>query len=84
MTDKKFRRVSLDLSRSAFDRLTALEEITEYSKVDMIRDALRLYEYLVRQSAKGSKIQCVSPDGDVTEVIATSLPTPANEELIPA
>ena len=79
---KKFRRISLDLSLSAFDRLTALENITEQSKADLIRDALRLYEYLVKQSLKGSTIQCVSPNGDVTEVFATSLPSPAHDDML--
>ena len=87
MTDaKKKVRISLDLSRSAFERLSALETVSDCdSKADLIRDALRLYEYLVRQSLKGSRIQCVSPEGDVTEVFATSLPLPANDDmLVPA
>jgi hypothetical protein len=83
MDSKKKIRISLDLSRSAFDRLTALESVTDCdSKADMLRDALRLYEYLVRQSLKGSKIQCVSLDGTVTEVFATSLPTPADNDML--
>jgi hypothetical protein len=82
--EKKKTRISLDLSQSAFDRLTALESVTDASsKADLIREALRLYEYLVKQSVKGAKIQCVSPNGEVTEVFATSLPTP-NDELVPA
>ena len=59
------------------------EKVTDCdSKADLIRDALRLYEYLVRQSLKGSKIQCVSTEGDVTEVFATSLPTPVNDDML--
>jgi hypothetical protein len=82
MEKGKKTRISLDLSQSAFDRLTSLESITDASsKADLIREALRLYEYLVRQSIKGSKIQCVSPGGDVTEVFATSLPMPAQEPV---
>jgi hypothetical protein len=80
---KRKTRISLDLSRVAFDRLTNLETLVDAdSKADLIRDALRLYEYLVKQSLRGSRIQCVSPDGIVTEVFATSLPTPANEEAL--
>jgi hypothetical protein len=84
MTDiKRKTRISLDLSRVAFERLSNLETLVDAdSKADVIRDALRLYEYLVRQSLRGSRIQCVSQEGVVTEVFATSLPTPANEEAL--
>jgi hypothetical protein len=78
---KKKTRISLDLSRTAFERLTVLETLTDAnSKADLIREALRLYEFLVKQSLKGATIQCVSPDGAIKEVFATSLPTPATEE----
>ena len=51
MEKGKKTRISLDLSPSAFDRLSSLELITDSSsKADLIREALRLYEYLVRQS----------------------------------
>jgi hypothetical protein len=80
---KRKTRISLDLSRVAFDRLSNLETLVDAdSKADLIRDALRLYEYLVKQSLRGSRIQCVSQEGVVTEVFATSLPTPANEEAL--
>ena len=70
-------RISLDLSQSAFDRLEALETLADTSsKVDLIRDALRLYEYLVKQSLKGATVQCVAPDGTITVIVATSLPAP--------
>lgn len=83
---KKKTRISLDLSQAAFERLTALESMTDVdSKADLIRDALRMYEYLVKQTLKGAKIQCVLPTGEVTEIFTTSLPAPANEEtLVPA
>ena len=80
---KRKTRISLDLSRVAFERLSNLETLVDAdSKADLIRDALRLYEYLVKQSLKGSRLQCVSPDGTVTEVFTTSLPTPVNEEAL--
>lgn len=81
MTDiKRKTRISLDLSRVAFDRLSVLEVLVDAdSKADLIRDALRLYEYLVNQSLKGSRIQCVSREGTTTEVFATSLPLPLND-----
>jgi hypothetical protein len=84
MTSPKEKvRISLDLSRAAFDRLSALEGLTEScSKADLLRDALRLYEYLVKQSLKGSRIQCVSPSGEITSVFATSIPTPVDEEAL--
>jgi hypothetical protein len=80
---KRKTRISLDLSRVAFDRLSNLETLVDAdSKADLIRDALRLYEYLVKQSLRGSRIQCVSQESVVTEVFATSLPAPANEEAL--
>jgi hypothetical protein len=83
MEKGKKTRISLDLSQSAFGRLEDLESVTDAnSKADLIREALRLYEYLVKQSIKGSKVQCVAPDGSVTEVFATSLPTPAQENSL--
>jgi len=85
MADKNKIRISLDLSRSAFDRLSALEQTTEASsKADLIRDALRLYEYLVRQAAKGAKVQCVMPTGETVEVFATSFPTPVDTDMVHA
>jgi hypothetical protein len=80
---KRKTRISLDLSRAAFERLSNLETLVDAdSKADLIRDALRLYEYLVKQSLRGSRIQCVSQEGMITEVFATSLPSPANEEAL--
>ena len=80
---KRKTRISLDLSRVAFDRLSNLETLVDAdSKADLIRDALRLYEYLVKQSLRGARIQCVLPDGTVTNVFATSLPAPASEEAL--
>jgi hypothetical protein len=83
MQKKKKIRISLDLSQAAFERLAVLESMTDVdSKADVIRDALRMYEYLVRQAVKGCKIQCVSPTGEITEVFATSLPTAVSEDAL--
>jgi hypothetical protein len=85
MADKNKIRISLDLSRPAFDRLSVLEQTTEAtSKADLIRDALRLYEYLVRQSLKGARVQCVMPTGETIEVFATSFPTPTDVDAVHA
>ena len=83
---KRKTRISLDLSETAFKRLSMLESLTDAdSKADLIREALRLYEFLVKESLKGSTIQCVSPEGVVREIFSTSLPTPESEEmLVPA
>ena len=85
MADKNKIRISLDLSRPEFDRLSVLEQTTEAtSKADLIRDALRLYEYLVRQSLKGARVQCVMPTGETIEVFATSFPTPTDVDAVHA
>jgi hypothetical protein len=74
---KKKIRISLDLSPRDFERLAELENLTgSETKVEVLREALRLYEYLVRQSLRGAKIKSEMPTGDVTELFVSSLPTP--------
>jgi len=76
-TSKKIR-ISLDLSGRDFERLTELEHLTESeTKAEVLREALRLYEFLVRQSLRGAKIRSESPNGDVVELFVSSLPTPS-------
>lgn len=56
MSDKKVR-VTIDLAKERYDRLTTLEEkVGAASKVEVIRDALRLYEFVAAKKAEGYEI----------------------------
>lgn len=73
---EKGGRVSVDLSKSAIERLEKMMAATEAeSKVEVIREALRLYEFFIKKALQGYSIQCVSVHGEVTEVFASSLPS---------
>jgi hypothetical protein len=51
------KRVQMDLSEKSFERLTQLKEKMEASSyAEVMKDALRLLEYLVDMDASGSKI----------------------------
>jgi len=77
---RKKIRISLDLSTRDFDRLRRLEDLTgSDSKVEVLREALRLYEFLVKESLRGAKLKSEAPNGSITELFASSLPSP--EEL---
>lgn len=60
----KRKRVTLDLTPEAFDRLQAIEEMVGAdSKASVIRQALQLYEYLAKRSLKGHLIKATGPEG---------------------
>jgi hypothetical protein len=78
---KKKIRISLDLSARDFERLRRLEHLTgSDSKVDVLRDALRLYEFLVKESLRGSKLKSEGLSGEIRELFVSSLPTPDEPE----
>jgi hypothetical protein len=54
-------------------RLEALSDRTSLSKPDMIRDALRLYEYLVKMMLDGHKVS-LSKDGKSETLVLFNLP----------
>lgn len=55
MSDKV--RVTIDLTKERYDRLTTLEKkVGAASKVEVIRDALRLYEFVAAKKAEGYEI----------------------------
>lgn len=56
-------RVQLDFSEDAFDRLEDLRKETDaISKADVIRNALRVYEWLAEQSRAGRFIAVQDED----------------------
>lgn len=73
-------RMTLDLSEAAFKRLQELHRLSEFeSKADVIREALRVYEFLLKAALEGATIQSIAPHGGVTNIFISSLPT--QEEL---
>jgi maltose-binding protein MalE len=57
-------RVQLDFSEDAFDRLEELrKEADAGSKADVIREAIRVYEWLAEQSKAGRMIEVQDEDG---------------------
>ncbi len=62
-TNKKVR-VSLDLPALFNTRLEALEQLTQAdSKAGVIRDALRVYDFIARKTLDGYRFRLVAPDG---------------------
>ena len=63
------KRVTLDLSPRFFERLQKLQDDVEAeSKASLIRDALQVYEYIVRKTLEGYTFKAVPKKG-ATETI---------------
>jgi hypothetical protein len=61
---KTTTRVQLELPKSSFERLKQLQERTEAaSYAEVIRNALRLYEALVKEADAGNDIVVRQSDG---------------------
>jgi len=73
-------RVTLDLSAQFHSRLTKLECLLDAkTKADVIRQALQLYEYVVKKAAAGYTFRQVSPDGKEENIVFFQLPDSTNE-----
>lgn len=58
-------RITVDLSPALFDRLERLTELLgAESKATVIRDALRLLEYVAEQTAEGGRFFREAPNGE--------------------
>jgi len=56
--DSKRFRVQLDFSPSAYDRLQKIRELSDAkTNAEAVRNALRLYEWLLEQARGGFKVQ---------------------------
>lgn len=65
----KTRRVQMDLSEGSFDRLQRLKELADVSSYsEIMRDAIRLYEFLLQEDVAGSKFHIEGPEGKIKEV----------------
>ncbi len=67
MPDKKKKtRVTIDLNEAAYRRLEFLEETLDVSsKADVIRDALKLYDFCIGKVKAGGSVQ-VTLNGETT------------------
>jgi Ribbon-helix-helix protein, copG family len=69
-------RVTVDLSENLYARLGAMERDTGAgSKADVIRDALRLFEFLVNLAKSGAKFS-VTKDGETETIVLLGMPLP--------
>jgi hypothetical protein len=58
--DRKKIRISLDVTAGFYDRLESLEKLIEAdSKAGVIRQALQLYEYVVKRHLEGASFKVV-------------------------
>jgi len=74
-------RISLDLTIPFYDRLDALERITQAeSKAGVIRQALQVYEYMARRIMDGYSFEAVGPDGNREKLVFFSTYVPAQIE----
>jgi hypothetical protein len=72
-------RVTVDLNENLYTRLGALEINTgANSKADVIRDALRVYEYLVNLAMQGAKFS-VTKDGTAETVVLLGVSSTENQ-----
>lgn len=63
-------RLQIDFSPEAVKRVVALRErVHAKSNAEVVRDALRLYEWFLDQQQEGLRIQLVNKDNVVKEVV---------------
>lgn len=61
---KDSKRVQFEMPLRSYDRLTKLQDLTEAtSYAEVVRNSLRVYEALVKQTADGSIVIIRRPDG---------------------
>ena len=62
--EKKKVRITLDLSAPFYSRLEELQREADLdTKASVIREALRLYEYVVKRTRKGWKFRAIDRQG---------------------
>ena len=61
--DSRRQRVQLDFSQEAYDRLTEIKKLADArTNAEVVRDALRLYEWFLRRKREGYAVQLTKDD----------------------
>jgi len=75
-TKKSTIRLTVDFSKEGYGRLEQLAEIVDArSKADVIRDALRVYEYFAKKSKQGAGF-CVVEEDEHKSIVLFGLTSP--------
>jgi hypothetical protein len=59
------RRIQLDLSEDSARRLDDLKKITESNYTSVVRNALKIYEELIRRAERGENIYVKNERGEM-------------------
>jgi len=74
MTEKQKERVQFDFSLEALQRLDDIKQKTgAATRAETVRNALRLYEWLVSEVDPNSTITVVDKDNEVTSIFKAKL-----------
>ena len=66
---EKATRVQMDLSPSSFERLNRLKDMVEAKTyTEVMKDALRLYEWIVQEESDGSDFLVKTKDGVLEKI----------------
>jgi hypothetical protein len=77
-------RISVDLPPRSFERLEKIEELVgASSKADVVREALKVYEYLVGLAVRGVEFQMIEKGGDKNDAKTLVLFTDLDQEPLP-
>jgi flagellin-specific chaperone FliS len=73
-TEQKKVRVSLDVTLKFYDRLEELEQLVDgESKASVIRQALQLYEFMVKRYMEGARFKIIK-GGEEQELAFFTMP----------
>lgn len=79
----RFARVTVDLTEQGHNRLERLEGLVAKSKADILRDALRLYEWAVQNYAEGGHFYTVDKNGNSERMFLLGVDTANVERSVP-
>ena len=66
-------RITLDLSPEFYKRLERLTEMADAeTKAEVIREALRLYEFVMKQREQGATFMVRQSDGEAKDILLVS------------
>lgn len=76
--DKK-HRITLDVPSEFNDRLERLLDVVDASnKAELIRQALRVYEFIAKKTVEGCTFKIEYKNGDTERITFLEIPQPAN------